>query len=122
MSNPHGTDGDDPVQPDENADPVTEVIDVGETAGEQNVGHGADDAAEEERRYTAPGFDAGSTQIIDRVPDAPTEFITSPTGALSAGPRTGITTSPAAARDSAAGPTRRRCRGWRTATSEDRRE
>lgn len=87
MSNPHGTDGDDPVHPDENADPVTEVIDVGETAGEQNVGHGADDAAEEERRYTAPGFDAGSTQIIDRVPDAPTEFITTPTQSLAgAGP------------------------------------
>jgi hypothetical protein len=82
MSNPHGTDGDDPVHPDETADPVTEVIAIGGAIGKQVGGHGTDEAAEEERRYTAPGFDAGSTQIIDRVPDAPTEFITTPTHSL----------------------------------------
>lgn len=82
MSNPHGTDGDDPVHPDENAEPVTEVIDVGDTTGEEIGDRAADDAAEAQRRFTAPGFDAGSTQIIDRVPDAPTEFITTPTQSL----------------------------------------
>jgi hypothetical protein len=87
MSNPHGTDGDDPAHPDETYDPVTEVIDVGDAAGEQAGGQGAGGAAEGERRYTAPGFDAGSTTIIDRVPDAPTEFITTPTRSLAgAGP------------------------------------
>ncbi len=56
MSNPSGDD-----------DPVTEVIDI--YADPEAV-----DPATGERRYTAPGFDAGSTQIIDRVPDEPTEF------------------------------------------------
>lgn len=32
-----------------------------------------------ERRYTAPGFDAGSTQIIDRAPEPATEVISAPT-------------------------------------------
>lgn len=83
MSNPHGTDGDDPDHSDAIADPVTEVIDVGDAAGGQGTG----EAVEQERRYTAPGFDAGSTVIIDRVPDAPTEFITTPTQSLAgAGP------------------------------------
>ena len=74
-----------PLEPEVGADddPVTEVIAVGDG------GQSGDQDAGEQRRFTAPGFDAGSTQIIDRVPDAPTEFITSPTGALSAGPRTG---------------------------------
>lgn len=69
MSNPSGTDhtGDTRPTPDDD-DPVTEVIDI----------YAAPDAGEattDERRYTAPGFDAGSTQIIDRVPDPPTELI-----------------------------------------------
>lgn len=64
MSNPSGTDPD--------SDPITEVIDIPADALDE-PGTGA-------RRYTAPGFDAGSTQIIDRVPDPgePTEFITRP--------------------------------------------
>ena len=37
-----------------------------------------------ERRYTAPGFDAGSTQIIDRAPDPETEIIPTPTDSLPA--------------------------------------
>lgn len=53
--------------PDQAADPVTEEIDLTDAD--------AAEAVDAERRYTAPGFDAGSTQIIDRVPDAPTEFI-----------------------------------------------
>ncbi len=65
MSNPSGTDH------DHDTDPVTEVIEIGGLAGQA-------DAATGKRRYTAPGFDAGSTQIIDRVPDAATEFITGP--------------------------------------------
>jgi len=73
MSNPHGTGRDNPAEYDENAEPVTDVIDVADGRGEQP------DAGQ--RRFTAPGFDAGSTQIIDRVPDAPTEFIASPAGA-----------------------------------------
>lgn len=75
MSNPSGTDRDGvteaagPEDPSSaQADPVTEVIDV------SGVTEPADDPAE--RRYTAPGFDAGSTQIIDRVPNAPTEVFT----------------------------------------------
>lgn len=82
MSNPNGTDGDDPAHPDETADPVTEVIDVGDADGGHTGGQGTVEAAEDQRRYTAPGFDAGSTVIIDRVPDAPTEFITTPTQSL----------------------------------------
>lgn len=61
MSNPSGTDPDN--------DPITDVIGIpADALGEPGTGA---------RRYTAPGFDAGSTQIIDRVPDAgePTELI-----------------------------------------------
>ena len=69
MANPSGTGH------DEDTDPVTEVIEIGDAIG-------AADAATGERRYTAPGFDAGSTQIIDRVPDAETAFIATHTGAF----------------------------------------
>ena len=69
MSNPSGTDHD--PQPYD-ADPVTEVIGIPAEAMQVDPVTG-------ERRYTAPGFDAGSTQIIDRVPGvssgAATEFI-----------------------------------------------
>lgn len=76
MPNPSGTDH------DRDSDPVTEVIEIGD-AGE------AGDTATGERRYTAPGFDAGSTQIIDRVPDAETEFIsTEASGVTDPRPRT----------------------------------
>ena len=77
MSNPSGTGHDPQVgenQPESaDSDPATEVIDV--AAGDDS-GPEADD----ERRYTAPGFDAGSTQIIDRVPDPPTELIATTAG------------------------------------------
>ena len=69
MANPSGTGH------DEDTDPVTEVIEIGDAIG-------AADAPTGERRYTAPGFDAGSTQIIDRVPDAETAFIATHTGAF----------------------------------------
>ena len=86
MSNPSGTDADDARLSAGSADgarlsasgadddPVTEVIDIyaDPQAGEAPTG---------ERRYTAPGFDAGSTQIIDRVPDDPTEFFGAQIGA-----------------------------------------
>jgi len=74
MSNPSGPGHDDgakiagargyPAGAD--SDPVTEVIEIPRAS--------VSDTAE--RRYTAPGFDAGSTQIIDRLPDesAPTEI------------------------------------------------
>ncbi len=74
MSNPSGTGRDDGTAagaegylPDADSDPVTEVIDV--------AGASAADTAQ--RRYTAPGFDAGSTQILDRLPDdsPPTEVL-----------------------------------------------
>jgi hypothetical protein len=39
----------------------------------------SDSDASPERRYTAPGFDAGSTQIIYRTPDPETEIISTPT-------------------------------------------
>lgn len=91
MSNPSGTDRDDTAADDaavgraavaaeatvvsafDDSDPVTEVIDVWGDAG---ANPGPADPATGERRYTAPGFDANFTQVIDRVPDAPTEFIT----------------------------------------------
>jgi hypothetical protein len=69
MANPSGTGH------DEDTDPVTEVIEIGDAIG-------AADTVTGERRYTAPGFDAGSTQIIDRVPDAETAFIATHTGAF----------------------------------------
>ena len=74
MSNPPGAGHDDGAKdggtegypPAADSDPVTEVIQI--------PADSVIDTAE--RRYTAPGFDAGSTQIIDRLPDesAPTEI------------------------------------------------
>lgn len=79
MSNPSGTGRDDGTsaggaegyQSGADSDPVTEVIDV---TGALAADNAADTA---QRRYTAPGFDAGSTQIIDRLPDdsPPTEVL-----------------------------------------------
>lgn len=92
MSNPSGPDHDDasnPVvptgggQPPDDNDAATEVF-------------GATDAPPE-RRYTAPGFDAGSTQIIDRTPDPETEIISTPTEVFPAAPRTGPQAIPARA-------------------------
>ncbi len=101
MSNPSGT-GPDPqageTHPEyADSDPVTEVIDIGAETGS---GSAAEDAeASEERRFTAPGFDAGSTQIIDRVPDPPTEFIAMPTEPVDTSrPRTGPQEIPPARR------------------------
>lgn len=74
MSNPPGAGpddgthaaGDEGYPPDADSDPITEVIEIPAAS--------LSDTAE--RRYTAPGFDAGSTQIINRLPDesAPTEI------------------------------------------------
>lgn len=74
MSNPSGTDHDDaaePVAPDDGDQPPLE------SEGATEVIAAAD--SEPERRYTAPGFDVGSTQIIDRTPDPATEIISTPT-------------------------------------------
>ena len=87
MSNPSGPDPDDLTGaaagnlPAEDGDPVTEAIEVAEATQATQVSEVAADAdtsapATGERRYTAPGFDAGSTQIIDRLPDDETELIT----------------------------------------------
>ncbi|WP_319437028.1 DUF4878 domain-containing protein [Mycobacterium sp. RTGN5] len=92
MSNPPGPDHDDatnPVvgrddeQPTQETDAATEAI-------------GANDEPPE-RRYTAPGFDAGSTQIIHRTPDPETEIFSTPTEvfAVSGPPRTGPQAIPA---------------------------
>ncbi|MCH9722020.1 MAG: DUF4878 domain-containing protein [Actinomycetia bacterium] len=85
MPNPSGTDPGDGAEtaggrPMADNDPVTEVIEVtgvAETAGAAEAPPETDPPAPAtgERRYTAPGFDAGSTQIIDRLPDDETEFI-----------------------------------------------
>lgn len=96
MSNPSGTGPEDGAPSAEEAalysaaedtDPVTEVIRLPDDAGSPTPGP----AIQDERRYTAPGFDAGFTQIIDRVPDDETEFIaTSPyahTGPQASAPR-----------------------------------
>jgi hypothetical protein len=79
MSNPSGAGRDDRTAAagaegypsDADSDPVTEVIDVPGALVAENA------ADTGQRRYTAPGFDAGSTQIIDRLPDdsAPTEVL-----------------------------------------------
>lgn len=74
MSNPSGTDHDDAAEPvvgDDGHQPPTE------TDSETEVIAASEDPPE--RRYTAPGFDAGSTQIIDRTPDPETEIISTPT-------------------------------------------
>ena len=68
MSKPSGTDR---GEGEHAADPITEVIYVGDVTSSADSPTG-------ERRYTAPGFDAGSTQIIDRVPEAETEMIAAP--------------------------------------------
>jgi len=80
-------------------DPVTEVISViTDPAGTDGTASGADpftdETLAEERRYTAPGFDAGSTQIIDRVPDPPTEFITTGPAMAADLPTDAVDTSP----------------------------
>lgn len=89
MSNPSGTDHDDLAdssagtvgqQPTSDNDPATEVIEVTEIVPETD----SSAPATGERRYTAPGFDAGSTQIIDRLPDDETEFIATTTDAFAA--------------------------------------
>jgi hypothetical protein len=92
MSNPSGPDHDEvtgPVAPtgDEQApqetDPATEVFEATDPPAE--------------RRFTAPGFDAGSTQIIHREPDPETEIFSTPTEvfAVSGPPRTGPQAIPA---------------------------
>ena len=79
MANPSGTGRDDGsaasdaagYPSDADSDPVTEVIEIpGALTSDWTADTG-------QRRYTAPGFDAGSTQIIDRLPDdaAPTEVL-----------------------------------------------
>lgn len=74
MSNPSGAGHEDGAKAaategyplDADSDPATEVIHIPPAAISD----------EGDRRYTAPGFDAGSTQIIDRLPDdsEPTEI------------------------------------------------
>ena len=74
MSNPSGTDHDDAAEPvvgDDGHEPPTE------TESETEVIAASEPPPE--RRYTAPGFDAGSTQIIDRTPDPETEIFSTPT-------------------------------------------
>jgi hypothetical protein len=92
MSNPSGTGPEDGASdtkdarayaPAADTDPVTEVIELPAEAGLSASGQGLHDA----RRYTAPGFDAGYTQIIDRVPDDETEFITMPAQPYGSGSR-----------------------------------
>ncbi len=96
MSNPSGTGSDEghqegsrraevPAEPPEvDHDPVTEVIEVPTEVSGESVSAAS---ATDERRYTAPGFDAGSTQIIDRIPDDETEFIAASAQAFPSSPR-----------------------------------
>ena len=89
MSNPSGNDPEDGApgaedtrhhSPEVDADPVTEVIEL-----PAEFASASESAVNDERRYTAPGFDAGSTQIIDRIPDDETEFLTTPARAYGTG-------------------------------------
>ncbi|BBZ79236.1 hypothetical protein MANY_45730 [Mycolicibacterium anyangense] len=78
MSNPSGPDhdADQPVVDDNGGQPP------GDVDGATEVIAAADPTPE--RRYTAPGFDAGSTQIIDRPPPDPeTEILSTPTEVFS---------------------------------------
>lgn len=63
-------------------DPVTEVIEI-----PTEMSGTAAPASADERRYTAPGFDAGFTQIIDRIPDDEAGLMAAPTQALPSSPR-----------------------------------
>ena len=84
MPNPDGTDRD---QQDRSVETTAERTGSPPPPGEDDpvtdaIGRTEPDAPETgERRYTAPGFDAGSTQVIDRVPDPPTELISVGEGA-----------------------------------------
>jgi len=86
MSNPSGPDQDDPTKP------VAPIDDEQPTQAYEAATEATDAAdVSPERRYTAPGFDAGSTQIIDRTPDPETEIFSTPTEVfpVSGAPRTG---------------------------------
>ncbi|MBB3604984.1 hypothetical protein FHT40_004668 [Mycolicibacterium sp. BK556] len=92
MSNPSGPDHDDettPVVGSDDEQPTQET-----EAATQAIG--VTDAPAE-RRFTAPGFDAGSTQIIHREPDPETEIFSTPTEVIpvSSMPRTGPQAIPA---------------------------
>ena len=92
MSNPSGPDHDDATHP---VVPIDDEQPTQETDAATEVMGAAD--APPERRYTAPGFDAGSTQIIDRTPDPETEIFSTPTEVFAAAgpPRTGPQAIPA---------------------------
>ena len=67
MSNPSGTDhdGNPGVSDPGVSDPGVSDPGVSDPGDEPTL----TSIESPERRYTAPGFDAGSTQIIDRAPD-----------------------------------------------------
>lgn len=98
MSNPSGPDRDDVTEP---VAPAGGEPPSGETDPATEVFEATDSPPE--RRFTAPGFDAGSTQIIHREPDPETEIFSTPTEVFAASgpPRTGpqaIPPRPAATR------------------------
>ena len=75
MSNPSGPDHDDAAEPVELPPAEQQVTDDPTAAADVSA----------ERRFTAPGFDAGSTQIIDRpAPDPETEVFAAPTEVFAA--------------------------------------
>lgn len=93
MSHPSGPDHDDATEPVAPADGEQ----LPRETDEATEAIGAADSPPE-RRYTAPGFDAGSTQIIDRTPEPQTEIIATPTEVFPvSAPRTGPQAIPARA-------------------------
>ncbi|WP_431234871.1 DUF4878 domain-containing protein [Mycolicibacterium psychrotolerans] len=86
MSNPSGPDHDEVTGP---VAPVDDEEAPQETDAATEVFRATEPSAE--RRFTAPGFDAGSTQIIHREPDPETEIFSTPTEVFPASgpPRTG---------------------------------
>lgn len=101
MSNPPGPDHEDAAEPVEPTD-----------AGEQAADDPTAASLSSERRFTAPGFDAGSTQIIDRPPPDPeTEVFAAPTEvfAVAEAPRAA---GPQAIPARGEGPVRRRSWAW----------
>ncbi len=81
MSNPSGTDPDDSDRPaDESVEPAEPAKPTADNTNDEPT---LTSIVSSERRYTAPGFDAGSTQIIHHAPEPETEIISTPTEVLS---------------------------------------
>jgi len=86
MANPPGSDRDgettDPVAPlehDAENDAITDRVDAPADPPTEILGGGEESPAEQpERRFTAPGFDAGATQVLPPAPEDPETEVFAP--------------------------------------------